>query len=441
MYKMKEEIFKKIIEFLESNNIIYCVLGNTNDYPTVIKSDVDIVIDSSSFRKINSIVKRFSSEYQLEFCNLFQHEIEGKFFVAVTANNEKSNFTMLALDFCCNYMRQGRIILTEKELLNSRIRINQKGIEFWICSNEIAFTYYFIKKLEKQSINIDQFNYINNLWYVDRDKIIQQLFLRFQKETARELKDIFDKGDFNRLSKDFFKMLNKESQKRYNRGLVNHAFEFKRKIFRFTRPTGVVISVLGCDGSGKSTVIDLLINNSNDFEAFRETSYHHLFPSTNKPTRDKPVLNPHEQAPRSWIMSNLKLVYFLYKYLFGYWFIVYPQKVRSKLVIFDRYYYDILVDPIRYRHKGSPVLTNFIGRIIPKPDLLFIIDAPAEILQLRKQEVSFLESKRQREAYLNLKNKLSNVSIVDNTQQPEKSAFEVKKSIVNYLVNRFKKTY
>lgn len=438
---MKKEIFTTLINFLKIEEINYCILGNTNGYPSTIGSDVDIAIDSKRFKEVNIIVNRFSDVNNIAVSNLLQHETEGKYFVASTVNNTNGNFSMLALDFCANYMRQGRIILTEKELLDSRQLISQKGVEFWVCSNEIAFIYYLIKKIEKEDINIEQFAYLNNLWEQDRGRIIELFHQRFNKKSSQKLIEIFDKRDGSGFPKEFFTILNRESQMKYSRSFKNQILEFKRKISRFINPTGVIISVLGCDGSGKSTVIDQLMNHSPEFEAFRGNEYHHLFATKKESSNTSPITNPHEQNSRSWIMSNLKLLYFLFKFVFGYWMIAYPQKVRSKLVIFDRYYYDILVDPKRYRHNGSLLLTSLIGRIIPKPDLFFVIDAPAEILQQRKQEVSFIESQRQRQAYLDLKKVLKHLSIIDNTKEPGIAAFEIKKKLNDYLVYRYNSRY
>jgi thymidylate kinase len=438
---LKKDIFIRLISFLKINNIDYCILGNTNDYPSAIGSDVDIVIKSESFTKLNSIVYRFSKDSNFNVCNLLQHETEGKYFVVSIVNNINKNFEMLALDFSANYMRHARIILTDHELLESRQLVSQNGVEFWVCCNEIAFIYYLIKKIEKQSLNVEQFKYLNNLWLIDREQIIQQFHKRFHETSSDKLIDVFDKGDFNELSKEFLAKLNQECQSEYNSNFKNKVLEFKRKIYRFMKPTGVIISLLGCDGSGKSTVIDQLVSHSDDFESFRGVTYHHLFATKKESFGKPPVSNPHDQIPRSWMMSNLKLMYFFVKYFFGYWLIAYPQKVRSKLVVFDRYYYDILVDPRRYRHNGSVLLTRFIGKIIPKPDLFFVIDVPAEILQQRKQEVTFEESKRQRQAYLDLKNQLQDISIIDNTKQPGIAGFEVKKVINRYLVDRYNKRF
>jgi thymidylate kinase len=72
------------------------------------------------------------------------------------------------------------------------------------------------------------------------------------------------------------------------------------------------------------------------------------------------------------------------------------------LVVFDRYYYDLLVDFRRFRYKGPRWPVALLARCVPRPDLLLILNAPAEVLQTRKQEVSREESERQMNCYLEI---------------------------------------
>jgi thymidylate kinase len=175
--------------------------------------------------------------------------------------------------------------------------------------------------------------------------------------------------------------------------------ELARRVRRWSKPTGLWIAVLGPDGSGKSTVIDRL--EAALEPAFRRTARFHLRPHLLKGTSaaEKPNTDPHGQRPRGLLASALKLIYFWADYTLGYWLRVRPQLVRSTLVIFDRYFCDLLIDPRRFRSNGPRWLTRAIAAVIPMPDLLLILDAPAEVLQARKQEVPLEESARQVEAY------------------------------------------
>ncbi len=107
---MKEDIFIKLIHFFKTENIEFCILGNVSEYPVKIGSDVDIVINSNQFRKVNLLVSQFLVSNDLEACNLLQHEIEGKYFVVSSVNDKECNLVMLALDFCANYMVNGNIV-------------------------------------------------------------------------------------------------------------------------------------------------------------------------------------------------------------------------------------------------------------------------------------------------------------------------------------------
>ena len=98
-------------------------------------------------------------------------------------------------------------------------------------------------------------------------------------------------------------------------------------------------------------------------------------------------------------MSTAKLLYLWVDYVIGYLLRVRPRMVRSTFVIFDRYYHDLLIDARRFRYGGPKWLAKIIGHLIPLPDLILILDAPADVLQSRKQEVAKEESERQAFAY------------------------------------------
>ena len=58
------------------------------------------------------------------------------------------------------------------------------------------------------------------------------------------------------------------------------------------------------------------------------------------------------------------------------------------MIMFDRYYDDMLVDPLRYRY-GAPKWTIQLNRgAIPRPDLFLFIDVPENELIRRKNEVT-----------------------------------------------------
>ncbi len=61
-------------------------------------------------------------------------------------------------------------------------------------------------------------------------------------------------------------------------------------------------------------------------------------------------------------------------------------------MVFDRYLIDTVIDPKRYRYQGPSWVLRTVWRVVPKPDLVILLDAPAEVLHARKQEVPIEET-------------------------------------------------
>jgi thymidylate kinase len=105
-------------------------------------------------------------------------------------------------------------------------------------------------------------------------------------------------------------------------------------------------------------------------------------------------------------------------------------------LIFDRYFYDLLVDPKRFRYRGPSWLIRCIGRAIPKPDLVILLNTSPGVLQARKQELSYEESERQQEAFLRLVRNLPNGRIIDADQTVEKVLSHANQILLDYLEDR-----
>jgi thymidylate kinase len=124
----------------------------------------------------------------------------------------------------------------------------------------------------------------------------------------------------------------------------------------------------------------------------------HLKPQILMPQRVEPgtvITDPQGKPPRSALTSLAKIFVWLIEEWYAYLF----QDQKAILLICDRYYHDLLVDPIRYRYGGSLWIAKLVGKLMPQPRLWVLLDAPAEVLQTRKQEVSMEETARQRDAY------------------------------------------
>ena len=163
---------------------------------------------------------------------------------------------------------------------------------------------------------------------------------------------------------------------------------------------GYCIALLGPDGCGKTTLSDAFLKDIGP--SFRGVKRYHLRPyafEQNDGFGGLPVSNPHDRPPRSFLSSLIKLSLFFIDYTFGYLITAQKYKAKCYLVVFDRYYYDLIIDPVRYRFGASLWIAKLVGKLIKKPDLFIILTGDPQAIWARKKEVSLHETERQIKAY------------------------------------------
>jgi hypothetical protein len=177
----------------------------------------------------------------------------------------------------------------------------------------------------------------------------------------------------------------------------------RRVLDRFLRPTGLFVLVMGPDGSGKSTLASSLPTMCGDL--FRRHHHWHwrpgLLPRPGAVVRHAPVdpSTPHARAPRSRPASWLLVGYYWADWLLGGFLWIWPLRVRAGLLVNERGWWDMLVDPRRYRLQGTTRLARLLGRLVAHPDLALVLEAPPELLLTRKAEVDRTEISRQATAF------------------------------------------
>ncbi len=219
--------------------------------------------------------------------------------------------------------------------------------------------------------------------------------------------------------------------RRYIIGVPHFAFSVKkdlrsnRRTFGHSKASGVVLLV-GPDGSGKSTVVaelsKIAAQNSVEFH-----SAHHRPMVLAKGRSDGPVTNPQGQIPRGKLPSAVKLLVVFADSVIGSW-TSWKRGGRSGVVVVERGWFDMVVDPRRYRlpRSLSPV-TSAMGRMIPRADLAVLLTGSPESIQSRKSEISLDETKRQIEIWNELAPRSAKrVLVVDTTTTgPDETANRV----------------
>jgi len=204
------------------------------------------------------------------------------------------------------------------------------------------------------------------------------------------------------------------------KGVLQFGFGHMKQ--RFDWRGGYFLCLVGPDGSGKSTIAQGVEKQIG--ELFSEVRHYHgrfhILPELSKLLGKDPsntevahantVHAPHPTPGR--LRVYIYLLYYGFDDFMG--SIVLAKARRSnRLLSFDRYYYDYVLQPgfVKPQDRFFRMLT----RLIPQPDRVFYLYAPAEVVHQRKPELEIQEISRQEETCFELKGLLPNFEIVDNS--------------------------
>jgi thymidylate kinase len=201
--------------------------------------------------------------------------------------------------------------------------------------------------------------------------------------------------------------------------LRNFFADLGRFLTRVRRPPGAKIVLLGADGSGKSSAADRLIDALHG-TFYKDKSIHvHWKPAVflrRRRAQRAPTTNPHARPPRSSWLSQLVLTYPWVEFRAGSFLQFFPVLFRAGMVLIERHHYDFIADPRRYRLQPPCGLLRKAFSWLRKPERVFLLDAPAEVLHARKPELTLEETRRRREAYRELVMQLPQGRIIDATR-------------------------
>jgi thymidylate kinase len=422
----KKEILLYITTHLKDTS--WCILHGKEGSFYEITSDVDVLLSKQAQNKLLSL----AVSGEIKIVQALQHETSCFYYVFASKDDGKWEF--LTFDTATDYRRNGRIFYKANDVLKD-LRESAEGIP--LAAPAIAFGYYFAKKMAKKELLATQVHHLNELWQEDKKKceaeimrLLPSAFAALVVQAAKDkewqpvIKNITSlrRAMFSRLARS-----NPRDVAAYWWGEIGR---FTRRI---THPTGIWVALMGMDGAGKSSVLETVLADISPIG--RKIARYHFRPRLGLLlTPSLMVSKPHEQTKRNWATSIAKLLYYFSDYLLGFWTQILPQLVSSTIIIFDRYYQDLLIDPQRYRYGGPRWLVKLVNRSIPQPDLFIYLDLPAETAIARKPEITLECARRLREKYLRLAQNQGNRARVVNANQPlEAVVSEVEQIILDYM--------
>lgn len=427
----RASMLRGLFDFFERASLPYCVVGDARTLPGNISSDVDIVVERAALPTMPALLERFGTNYGTRLVQSLQHEPNAFQFV-LSWHREDDTACFLQVDVCSDYVRRGRRYLNAHELLARRTRLADASGGFYVAAPADEFIYYLIKKIDKGHLSAHHGRHLSARWHEAPGEARAQL-ARFWPEThVTLLSKTAQDGDWGGIAA-VMPSLQRALHRRARRTGSDLARATIRIIHRFRHPTGLMVAILGPDGSGKTSVIEAV--QAQLAPVFRHAKTHHFRPQHTE-SNGTTVTAPHSQPPRGVSASIAKLGFYLLAFGGGYAYRIWPRLARSTLVMFDRYYDDLCIDARRYRYGGPSWLARWVHPSIPTPDLLIVLDAPVTVLHARKPEIAPHEAARLRTAYRAWAARHPNGHVVDTAASLDNVANQVTDLILNHLAAR-----
>lgn len=406
------DFLKRIFDFL-NKEVEYAVLRNFEGLPFHNDSrDIDIAIEKADFKKIRTRLIALIEESGWYIVTYLNSDRLVTWVCGIV--HEDNRVDLVQLDFFYHTSVFGIVLIENKEILRNR-QFN-------------GMVYHADKPFEF----LDKYMYDRAVGADYPDKYMQtRLAVENSLLVGSKVRDVFGTDTLavcdNTGKTALLRAAMKWNFKRFGLGMIGHYLRFEYYHIKnyICSNTGFSIGFTGPDGSGKTTVIDLLIERLGD--VFRKAhKYYHFRPALFgnlgevahsaglKKEVDRNYSDPHRGGKTSVLSSLVRLLYYSADYVMGYWVKVKSVTRITRVVIFDRYYTDIICDSRRSRIYLNPkFLYGWAKLFIPSLDYNILLTASTDTILRRKREldeagikaindrIDYLESKKGYKKVLN----------------------------------------
>lgn len=365
----------------------YAVLRNHEGLPDRNPGrDIDIAICPQDFYTIRPQLITLINKYHWKIVHYLKND-RATSLVCAHLDTE-GNISSIQLDFALRPTIYGLTLLNYNDLLNHRA-FNGK-VYYANPTYTFLDKYFYCRALGTQYPA--KYDHIRQ--EVSHNHIVMQTIdKRFGTSSLEEC---------DRMSKRaVIKSLLYSNIKQEKLGLIYNCLRFQYYYLKnyFCSNTGFTIGFTGPDGSGKTTVIDLLRHGSGDI--FKKAHFiYHFRPSLLgnlsdiaqssgvKKEVDRNYNNPHRGKKTGKLSSLLRLIYYSIDYILGYFLKIKTTTRHQYFVIFDRYFTDIICDSRRSRINLSTKFLYTFGKLfIPSLDYNILLTAKTDTILARKQEL------------------------------------------------------
>ena len=438
-------LLEKVFKVINESNLDYCIQNKYEMMPEEIPSDIDMMYRNASEEDLDNLVSKVAKETGLI---VTQKICQGYFeYTYIISYPCPQKYFQLQLDFYRAISRRGYLnIMPAEEMLE-----NKRFYKcFYVPDPYIEFKYMWIRRTIKHDMNNEHIEIAKKLYLNNPEKYIEQLKKDFGAEVSSLVLEILDKNDVEIFNRNF-EVFN-SAAKRISRKNASLPVRLKYTAFmlgtvipkRIFHKCGLSVAFIAPDGAGKSTIINRVKETvSGSFygvnlyymrpHLFKNLGhYNKLNPTEEAATND----NPHGVVCDGVFKSAVRFFFYNLDFQLGTLFKINQKKINKQLVIFDRYYYDYFADMKRYKYSLPAWFPAAFEWMIPKPDMVFVLDGNPEVLYERKKELPISELEKQCSVFHQLAQNRKNFYAINVNRDVDTIVDEVTETILQEMSRR-----
>ncbi|MBI2125167.1 ATP/GTP-binding protein [Candidatus Woesearchaeota archaeon] len=387
--------YKKVLTEFNARGIQYCLLRNyeflyDDSFPI---EGLDMVVSKPDLVRVGEVLHNFGFMKRKQQFSLMH----------------KAYFKLVDLKQVSFDLQVGGVYWNDMRYLEESILKNRiaKDFFFVLSENDAAVMYVAHSILGKRYFKSKYQRIISSMKY-DRNEVLAALSSIFNRRKAATILDLVEQQKFERIptySLAAYFVMKKLGHITTFLALCGRWLGWKK----FFTPAPL-ISVLGPDGAGKSTLVSSLqehleVKGRRVKVVYTGRGRNHLLPITKigraykKTEKRKMALSPSPAAAAKSLFLK-KLLYtasapvFFFDQLLRYYARIFPARMQKKIVITDRYGSDIML------MKNVPFgFKRFLLWFLPKPPLTIFLYNTPEVLKERRPQENIDDLKKQLEIF------------------------------------------
>lgn len=450
---MWNEICSRIlIEYvtkMDENHIRYFILRNHEGLPQLNSAkDIDIVVEPGKIKASKHLLLETFKENDIEYFDSF---ITGKM-ICMHGMSINHN-TGIHIDILEGLNIKGYELIDFDLMYDSAIIKN--GI--WVQPTKYETFLTFLSKQFGQKKPFLKERYIHQIkseLFEEPEYFFDHIENIVSKKYKDRLLENIENEQYDKIFskyKELSRQIKRNSWKKRPFGTLCGKIQFvSEKIYRILmryKKYSRTFAILAPDGTGKSSLMDQIIDKINFYyvSEAKVNLYHfrpQIFPNLREVGQRAKIMgekeftsNPHLFKPAGMISSFFRMAYYIVDYVIG-WHIRIRNDVHyDRYSAFDRYSYDLLVDPKRSRINLPYWVRRLLVGITPKPRVIIILSADADVIYKRKQELKRDEIKRQLSEYEKISKRGKNTYVIN----AEESLDTMSEKAIQILFEKFAK--